>query len=91
VAEHSTGYVHEQKEEEQAQDEEGPAAVAAGVDTRKTDLSGVGEREGREGGRVLDCSRDDGRSASKQEEEHEDGKGQEKATYIALNIPETQA
>ena len=51
MPEDSTGHVHEQKEEEQAQDEEGPAAVA-GMGAREADLLGVGERKGgREGGR----------------------------------------
>ena len=49
MAEDSTGYVHEQKEEEQAQDEKGPAAVAGG-DARKSGLSGVGKKR-RQGGR----------------------------------------
>ena len=39
---------------------------------------------------MLDCCRDDGRPASKQEEKHEEDKGREKDTSIAPTIPETQ-
>ena len=52
VPKDTSHHVHQQKEEEQAQDEEGTPAVA-GVDARKADLFGWGwvRRRGREGGR----------------------------------------